>query len=119
MKRIEFRLTMPGVGSWNGKWSGEDKDYLIYRTLGDATTDSFMLGRSESSFRHNFGDGWAARVTARVMNDGERKRSPPDFVATSGWWRILFHMARRKNQRSWWRPNDADCEGGGGRNRCS
>ena len=79
MKRIEFRLTMPGVGSWNGKWSGEDKDYLIYRTLGDATTDSFMLGRSESSFRHNFGDGWAARVTARVMNDGERKKKSAGF----------------------------------------
>ena len=28
-----FELSMPNVGSWNGKWSGEDRRYII-RILG-------------------------------------------------------------------------------------
>ena len=31
--RVEFKLTMPRVGSWNRKWSGKDNNYVIYRNL--------------------------------------------------------------------------------------
>ena len=28
---VVFELTMPGVGSWNGRWSGEGRYYAILK----------------------------------------------------------------------------------------
>lgn len=32
---LEFKLSMPNIGSWNGKWSGEDEYFakiITFRT---------------------------------------------------------------------------------------
>lgn len=29
MKYLKFTLSMPGCNSWNGRWSGEGRDYNI------------------------------------------------------------------------------------------
>lgn len=30
---VHFQLSMSGVGSWNKRWTGEDKNYSIIRNL--------------------------------------------------------------------------------------
>jgi len=74
--RVEFRLSMPGVASWDGRWSGEGKSYLCWRTLGDA--DLAALGAA-MRWVHAFGDGWCASVSARVMAKGERRAKSAGF----------------------------------------
>lgn len=51
---IAFELTMPGRNSWDGKWSGEDRCYVIVKGL--------RKPPELRSYGYNFGDGWYARV---------------------------------------------------------
>ena len=79
MKRIEFRLSMPGRASWDGKWSGAGKHYAIARTMTDENADKLMRGAVERSWNHHWPDGWTAEVTARVVPPGERLKKSAGF----------------------------------------
>ena len=70
--RIEFKLSMPSNNSWNGKWSGEDKNYTAVRTIPKSRVKELKISES---WRYDFGDGWAACVVARIMDKGERQKS--------------------------------------------
>lgn len=74
--RVEFTLGMPNRGSWNGGWSGENARYAIVRTL---TKEQQNRIGDRRYWYHNFGDGWGASVTARVMNSGERAKKSAGF----------------------------------------
>lgn len=63
-----FTLTMPGVGSWNGKWSGEGKLYAITRSVPKPKAEA-ILGKP--SYRYGWPDGWAARVEVRCAKHNE------------------------------------------------
>ena len=54
---IAFVLTMPNVGSWNGKWSGENQLYC--RVFKDKQVPQNLRNKA---FYYNFGDGWVARI---------------------------------------------------------
>jgi hypothetical protein len=73
---ITFTLSMPGVASWNGRWSGEGRRYVIVRKLsnsrrGNAKADELVAMRSRS---HHWSDGWCARVDIREV-DAKTARS--------------------------------------------
>ena len=67
MTRVEFKLTMPGAASWNGKWSGDGRNHTLVHNVDDAEVDR-IDGRSWS---YSWPDGWRAEVTARVVKEGE------------------------------------------------
>jgi len=80
MYKIEFSLSMPGVGAWNGRWSGERQRYLIYKNLTDKIAKISGLDReSKKSWSYRWDDGWCACVSARVMSKGERKQKSDGF----------------------------------------
>ena len=64
---VEFKLTMPNRGSWNGKWSGEDRNYTLLREVNDEQ-GAQLDGRSWS---YGWSDGWRAEVSARIVRAGE------------------------------------------------
>lgn len=74
--RVEFRLSMPNVGSWNGRWSGEGKRYTIKRNLTAKQVRELGL---PTSWYYSFGDGWGASVSASVMESGERFKKSNGF----------------------------------------
>ena len=68
-----FKLSMPNAGSWNGKWSGQNKQYLKIVNLGNSKksiekahkilnrkTPQFASRPEWGSYYYNFGDGWGA-----------------------------------------------------------
>ena len=61
---VGFTLSMPNVGSWNGKWTGESNLYYRYRKLSKAT-EAELDGKS---FHYNFGDGWSANVSCKKID---------------------------------------------------
>ena len=82
--RVEFRLSMPGRASWDGKWSGESKNYVVEREVSDAdlakvlldpaAVEQFLLAPASIDltkwrrvWTHRWSDGWLAEVTARVL----------------------------------------------------
>jgi len=62
--RIAFKLSMPGVNSWDNRWSGEAKRYVIVRS----TKRDDIAG---NSYGYNFGDGWYACVRAEEVTANE------------------------------------------------
>jgi len=74
--RVIFRLSMPNVGSHNGQWSGQGRDYNIVRSVPQARVAELQLPRG---FFHNFGDGWGAGVYASVMAKGEKRPKSARF----------------------------------------
>jgi hypothetical protein len=92
MHLVEFKLSMPGRASWNGAWSGEDRNYAIVRELSDADlsrlfgfgSDSFDLTKCQRVWTHRWSDGWVAQVTARVVPSGEALKKSDGFCGY-GW----------------------------------
>jgi len=68
MTRITFELTMPNVGSWNGKFSGADNKYTVIKKLKNAEVDKLEL----KNYYYNFGDGWGANVNVKVSEKREK-----------------------------------------------
>lgn len=63
MRTISFELTMPNVGSWNGKWTGAENKYYVIEKISDRYLNSkeyfkTLLERGWDSWYYNFGDGW-------------------------------------------------------------
>lgn len=62
-----FSLSMPNVGSWNGKWTGEGKIYArVFKV--SKKNDKIKDG---DYFRYNFGDGWSAGVSIKFVDGNE------------------------------------------------
>ena len=72
MKIYAFKLSMPGVGSWNGKWSGEKDLYIKFRKLTNEKIKSSLI--EEKNYHYNFGDGWRANVSVFVVDSKERNK---------------------------------------------
>lgn len=75
MKRIEFKLAMPGRGSWDGKWSGEARNYTLVQELDDDRA-SQLDGQSWS---YGWPDGWRAEIRARIVPEGETQKPSYGF----------------------------------------
>ena len=76
---LSFILSMPNVGSWNGKWTGE-KDFYCLIKRESANVNNFEL--NGKSFYYKFGDGWGASVHVEKIDSKEaakRKRKSQGF----------------------------------------
>ena len=71
---IVFTLSMPNRGSWNGRWSGEDRVYARIFHNNDVPKD--IIGKD---FYYNWDDGWCACVSVTKVDSKEaakiRKKS--------------------------------------------
>lgn len=77
---VKFELSMPGVGSWNGKWTGEESLYA--RVINFKGKDKEKIANEileEGIFSYNFGDGWCAGISVEKIDSKEaakvRKKS--------------------------------------------
>jgi hypothetical protein len=75
---VSFELTMPNKGSWNGRWSGEDKKYYIIenltlKTMGLKHLQALMV-QYKASWYYSWGDGWGANVSAEIIDANEAKK---------------------------------------------
>lgn len=66
---IVFTLTMPNVGSWNYRWSGEGR--LYSRTMKNCQVPKEVVGKS---FYHRWEDGWTACVSVEKVDCKEAKK---------------------------------------------
>lgn len=71
MEIFAFKLTMPNVGSWNGRWSREkDLHVKFVRMTKDRLAET---GLEEGNYGYNFGDGWFANVQVFKVSGEERR----------------------------------------------
>lgn len=74
--KIAFILSMPNRASWNGKWSGQDSLYAIVKSFPNTKKSEIKLAPilEKSSWYYNFGDGWGARVEAKIVSGVEVRK---------------------------------------------
>lgn len=76
--KVSFELTMPNVGSWNGKWTGADRKYYIIKSFRakffKETIAPLFDGNQWNSWYYNFGDGWGANVRAEIIDAAEARK---------------------------------------------
>ena len=73
---LSFELTMPNVGSWNGRWSGEGRLYAIIKTFPKSIKQQNIAKEilKQKYHHYNFGDGWSAGISiSRVSLDTARR----------------------------------------------
>jgi hypothetical protein len=66
-KRLIAELSMPGVASWNGRWSGERDKYTVVFGNNNNKTKEFI-----GSYHYRWDDGWMAKVTIREAYPREK-----------------------------------------------
>ena len=71
-----FTLSMPNVGSWNGRWSGEKNLYAKVVNLGRSKKANEKAEHilSNEYFHYNFGDGWSAGVTVVAVDAAHARK---------------------------------------------
>jgi hypothetical protein len=76
MTIICFELSMPSVGSWNGRWSGEGRCYARIRRFGrnEAAKEQAAKILAGESYCYNFGDGWGASVSVHQVTATEARK---------------------------------------------
>lgn len=70
---------MPNVGSWNGRWTGEENKYYIIENVPNdfmKSKDHFtaLIQKGRDSWLYSWNDGWTARITAEVIDSAEAKK---------------------------------------------
>jgi len=67
---LSFELSMPGVSSWNGKWSGAGNLYAKIINFGKTQKGEAKAKEilEKGYFRYNFGDGWAAGIKVKEVD---------------------------------------------------
>lgn len=59
---IVFELTMPNRGSWNGKWSGDNRKFIRLRKNSEVPKNLV-----DKRYTYSWDDGWTACVTVTRM----------------------------------------------------
>ena len=81
--KLLFILTMPNVGSWNGKWTGEGRVYARARNAKQ------YPDCKEGSYYYSWGDGWGANVEVRKVTVAEANKYIKKSVGFSSYdWMI-------------------------------
>lgn len=73
MKHFIFKLSMPSNNAWNGKWTGEGKNYVKGRSL--SNNDYRLNYFEEKSYFYDFGDGWVVRVDVKEVTAREERKA--------------------------------------------
>lgn len=71
-----FVLSMPKVGSWNGKWTGSERFYAVSRKImnrGKCIYPNFKP--EEGNYHYDFGDGWCASIHVSIVTAKEAKEA--------------------------------------------
>lgn len=69
-KLVAFTLTMTGVPSWNGKWSGEGRLYCRIKLINEPQTRWEL----PTDFRYRWPDNWEANIHMEIVDGNKARR---------------------------------------------
>lgn len=84
---LSFELSMPGVNTWNGHWSGEDKHYVIVHHFGTSkkATARAQVILDKSYYHYSFGDGWRAGISVKRIDSKQARELRSDGFCGYDW----------------------------------
>ena len=66
---IAFELSMPNRGSWDNKWSGDDRRFIRVRRQNEVPKEYW-----NKDYYYKWDDGWTARVSVTKVSGVDAKR---------------------------------------------
>jgi len=75
---LQFTLSMPRVRTWNGRWSGEGRNYCLFRSVNAEKANKIL---DKGYYTYSWGDGWRAGITVEPV----RRRSRSDGFCGYDW----------------------------------
>ena len=79
---------MPSCASWNGKWSGEGKKYVIVKDFkSQKAIEHAKEMLAKKNYYYNWSDGWGAEITVTEVDSQQAKqlRKESDGFCGYGW----------------------------------
>lgn len=71
---ICFNLSMPGVASWNGKWTGKGKMFAKIVNLGRSKNIKEKAEEITGYYSYSFGDGWVVGINVKKVDAKEANK---------------------------------------------
>jgi hypothetical protein len=69
---VAYTLSMPSNRAWDGKWSGEDRSYVVTRAYrgkkGEKKATKIV---DDGPYHYNWDDGWGARIDVKIVDARE------------------------------------------------
>lgn len=74
--QLAFTLSMPGCPSWNGKWSGEGRKYVIVVPVGKGKWEKCAAQGivDHGPYSYRWDDGWMARIDVHLVDAKQAAR---------------------------------------------
>jgi hypothetical protein len=68
---------MPKVGSWNGKWTGAEKNYTEIRRVRNDDKDFAKCKQlvAQKNHQYDFGDGWVMNIEVKEIYFNQLKKA--------------------------------------------
>jgi len=100
MKYLAFKLSMPGKGSWNGKWSAEGELFCIIEKITEnrwRANKDFYEKLIKSYHSYDFGDGWVAAINVALVSEKEARRLKKESKGFYGYsWMVKSLLEKGK-----------------------
>lgn len=72
---LAFHLSMPNCASWNGRWSGEGRKYVIVKTFrSKKAIEKAIKIRDTGYYHYSWPDGWGAGITVKEVDSSQAKK---------------------------------------------
>ncbi len=86
---VAFFLSMPNSPSWNGKWSGAGRKYVIVKrfnkTIKATEKARKILADGIHGYGHSWSDGWSARVDVKEVTTEQARQLRKESVGFAGY----------------------------------
>lgn len=93
---LKFTLRMPNCGSWNGRWSGDERSHTVCKTFRRRSDIEKYEKLDKHYFIHDFGDGWRASVRVDIVTAAEAQKARKNSAGFAGYGIRKTHRKRKK-----------------------
>jgi hypothetical protein len=83
---LAFRLSMPNCASWNGKWSGEGRKYVIVKTFKSKKQIEQAQSIVKTGYYHySWSDGWGAGIRVSEVDSAQARKLRKESQGFAGY----------------------------------
>ena len=98
---IAFTLTMPGKGSWDGRWSGEGDLYCLIRSFRGKEKEEQAKELDGQSWSYRWPDSWCAHIEARRVDSREAAKLRRKSKGFCGYDWMVKNICHHGNPTEW------------------
>ena len=95
--KLMFKLSMPNVGSWNGRWIGKGRFHARIETFTKKQKIVYKSILEKQYYHYNFGDGWSADIIVSEVDAKEARKIKKNSLGFCGYdWMVKSIINHRE-----------------------